>query len=115
MLNGKYCSHTEPPYFKACEDRMQLADKLKHDLIDQYVSAACASDLASSSEEKASASKCLFAKTLVYGQLMSHLYWALWGLIESQTDRVDVDFAYEDYGKMRFQEYWLLLKRTQEE
>lgn len=37
--------------------------------------------------------------------LASHLFWGLWGIISEHVN--EIDFEYLEYGRQRFQQYWL--------
>ncbi|XP_074280562.1 putative choline kinase 2 [Silene latifolia] len=37
--------------------------------------------------------------------LATHLFWGLWGIISEHVN--EIDFDYLEYGRQRFQEYWL--------
>ncbi|KAG5020540.1 hypothetical protein JHK87_016395 [Glycine soja] len=37
--------------------------------------------------------------------LANHLFWGLWGFISSYVNKIDFD--YKEYGRKRFQQYWI--------
>lgn len=95
------CVHTlsldKPPFFEERPDR-RLSHSREVAFLSAYVAGVCGVECG----------HCVSAlqRTLRYGRLMSHLFWAIWALIEAQTKRADIDWDYEAYARTRYALFW---------